>query len=247
MSKLSEYSKFDQLDTDSEEEPDTVVSAPTSTTAIPSPVSSPADEELRRDDSTKRFVFCYKGERVYEWEQSLSEVTLYVPAPPVLTNTTASSSGGIATKHKQHKHSIDCQISALHLKLGLKQQPPQYFLDQPTGGTVDATESTWCLEEVGGDDNDNDNGTTKEWMIVVYLQKANKGVVWDCVLTGSNTSTSGSGTTNARLNAFDLEEVKKAVLLERYGEENPGFDFSDADVNGSVPDPRTFMGGVSYQ
>ncbi len=37
------------------------------------------------------------------------------------------------------------------------------------------------------------------------------------------------------------------MLLERFGEEHPGFDFSQAALNGTVPDPRTFMGGVSYK
>jgi len=40
--------------------------------------------------------------------------------------------------------------------------------------------------------------------------------------------------------------VKKNILLERFQQENPGFDFSGADVNGMVPDPDKFMGGVSY-
>jgi len=33
-------------------------------------------------------------------------------------------------------------------------------------------------------------------------------------------------------------EVQKKILLERFQEENPGFDFSGADINGMVPDPR---------
>ena len=45
---------------------------------------------------------------------------------------------------------------------------------------------------------------------------------------------------------FD-EQVQKQLMLERFGEENPGFDFSGADFSGSVPDPRNFMGGVKYQ
>ena len=42
--------------------------------------------------------------------------------------------------------------------------------------------------------------------------------------------------------------VKKDFLktLERFQEENPGFDFSGASFNGQVPDPKNFMGGVGY-
>ena len=35
-------------------------------------------------------------------------------------------------------------------------------------------------------------------------------------------------------------------MLERFQEENPGFDFSGASFNGQVPDPKNFMGGVGY-
>jgi hypothetical protein len=28
--------------------------------------------------------------------------------------------------------------------------------------------------------------------------------------------------------------------------QNPGFDFSNAEFNGNVPDPQSFMGGVKY-
>ena len=40
------------------------------------------------------------------------------------------------------------------------------------------------------------------------------------------------------------KEVQKNLLLERFSKENPGFDFSNAQMNGNVPDPKEFMGGV---
>ena len=39
-------------------------------------------------------------------------------------------------------------------------------------------------------------------------------------------------------------EMQKELMLERFQEENPGFDFRGAQFNGSVPDPRSFMGGI---
>ena len=42
------------------------------------------------------------------------------------------------------------------------------------------------------------------------------------------------------------QEVQKKILLERFQEENPTFDFSGAEFNGQIPDPRTFMGGLNY-
>ena len=43
------------------------------------------------------------------------------------------------------------------------------------------------------------------------------------------------------------QEVQKNILLERFQEENPGFDFSQAQMNGQVPDATKFMGGVGYK
>jgi len=42
------------------------------------------------------------------------------------------------------------------------------------------------------------------------------------------------------------QEEQQRLLLERFQEENPGFDFSGATFNGQAPDPSIFMGGVKY-
>jgi len=41
--------------------------------------------------------------------------------------------------------------------------------------------------------------------------------------------------------------VQKKMMLERFAEEHPGFDFSGAEFSGSAPDARAFMGGVKYK
>lgn len=50
----------------------------------------------------------------------------------------------------------------------------------------------------------------------------------------------------SQLDPMAQEATKRQMMLERFQEENPGFDFSGAEFNGSAPDPRTFMGGVKY-
>ena len=65
------------------------------------------------------------------------------------------------------------------------------------------------------------------------LIKAIKAETWLCVFKNHD-----------KMNALDKEELQKKLLLERFQEEHGGFDFSDAQVNGNVPDPRTFMGGM---
>ena len=70
----------------------------------------------------------------------------------------------------------------------------------------------------------------------INLQKMNKAEVWDCALKGRG---------GEHLDLMSKEEAKKKILLERFQEEHPGFDFSNAEFNGAVPDARTFLGGVS--
>lgn len=48
-------------------------------------------------------------------------------------------------------------------------------------------------------------------------------------------------------NPMEVEKINKSLLLERFQEENPGFDFSSAEINGRVPEARTFMGGIRHQ
>ena len=69
--------------------------------------------------------------------------------------------------------------------------------------------------------------------IKITLIKAKKAETWTNVFKGHN-----------ELNVIQKEEVQKKLLLERFGEEHGGFDFSDAEISGNVPDPKTFMGGM---
>lgn len=217
MSKLSDYSKFDHLESSSDDEEPKSEGVTKDSTRLdqqnhqgaPLDDSSAKDAVIRRHPTiAKRFIFEQANNPIYEFEQSLNEVVLYIPAPPHVTSS-----------------NIVCRIQAHHLQLGLA-GADRFFLDEDTGGAVDTTESTWCLEE--------DHGVK---MIVIYLQKMAKGMVWPAVL---------SGKFDAKIDPLSLEQVKKDMMLERFQEEHPGMDFRDADFNGSVPDPRQFMGGVSY-
>lgn len=52
----------------------------------------------------------HAGKTVYEWEQSLEEVNLYIETPP-----------GVKADR------VDCKITPRHIRLGIKGNPP--FLD----------------------------------------------------------------------------------------------------------------------
>lgn len=226
MSLLSDYSKFDHLeDDDSDNEENSKQQqqqrrAPSSAEAAaaspsdnaPSPASTAASAVHKRHPAhANRFIFEYNGTAIYEWEQTLSEIVLYVPAPP-------------ATNGK-----IVCTISAHDLQLGLE-GAAQFFFDDSTFAAVDTAESTWCVEE--------DDNVAGKRVIAIYLHKAAKGVVWEAPLKDR--------IVDAVLDLASLQQVQKELMLERWREENPGMDFRGAEFNGSVPDPRTYMGGIRY-
>mmetsp|Transcript_66489 Transcript_66489/g.182355 ORF Transcript_66489/g.182355 Transcript_66489/m.182355 type:complete len:114 (-) Transcript_66489:441-782(-) len=74
----------------------------------------------------KRLKYEYQGRTIYEWEQTLEDVHMYVQPPP-----------GVTAKM------MDCKIGASHLKLGIKGNPP--FIDEDWEQTVNASESTWMM------------------------------------------------------------------------------------------------------
>ena len=146
-----------------------------------------------------RLVFAHGGRAIYEWEQSLEEVLVYIRPP-----------AGVRAAQ------LACAIAPRRLTLGIKGLPP--FLDEPLAATCVAKESLWGFE--AGE-------------MTVTLTKAAKGETWPCVCQG-----------HGALDALAEAAAHKRMLLERFGQEHPGFDFSGAEVSGAVPNPRTFMGGV---
>ena len=164
-----------------------------------------------------RIPFYHGEQKVYEWEQNLEEVLIYIQAPDCVLEKNRE----IVKKHLkpgQPLPKLDIKITPTHLSVGLKNYPP--YLSEDLSANVKSSESLWTLED--GE-------------IVITLEKAIKGETWMSVFKGQE-----------KLNPFQKEEMQKKMLLERFQEENHGFDFSDAEINGNVPDPRTFMGGLKY-
>lgn len=240
---MVDYRKFDHIgsDSDSDEEVDPVVraaeerqlqqlrsqlqgaTASSGTTTAGLAAELPPEPSLRAKPSTKhknRFRFEHGGRLIYEWEQTLSEVILYVPTPPGITK----------------KAQLEVVISAHHLVVALR-GAAQRYLDEDTGGPIVVGESTWFLE-----DNDDEAPGAGEKVLVVNFQKMQKAQAWACALRGA----AARAAEGAELDALSQEEVRKQLMRERFQEEHPGFDFSDADFNGAVPDARDFMGGVRY-
>ena len=244
MSKLSDYSKFDHLNVSDDEtdEATTAAAVMAAPTESESAFSSPRGTTRKHPTEQNRYIFEYSGQKVYEWEQSLEEVTIYIDAPPNLPKENAG-------------HFINVNILPTRLQVGMRGFD-RYFIDERTFDKVKVKESSWYL----GDG-----------VITCVLAKCFRGQTWEGVLCGHHDAAaavqqhnngeknsdrtdindadgngSGNAVVNESIDPLTKQEMQRTMMLERFQEENPGFDFRDASFNGEVPDPRTFMGGVGY-
>ena len=120
---------------------------------------------------TKRLTYEHQGRKIYEWEQSLEEVHVFIEVPP-----------GVRSKM------LDVTISAAHLKVGLKGNPP--FLDEPFQEKANATDSFWTLED---------------GVLHLSITKGSKGLNWSCLLQGHTVN-----------DPYTASEVQKSLMLERF-------------------------------
>lgn len=235
MSKLSDYSKFDHIDDVSSSDDDETDKVIPVAAAAPSQSAQPINNNIGRTKKhptePNRYIFEYSGQKVYEWEQSLDEVTIYIDAPPNLPKDNAGQY-------------VVVNILPAGLQVGLRGSD-RYFIDERTFDKVKVKESSWYIDD---------------GVITIVLAKVFRGQTWEGVLRGhldnnnaasaiksnDGNGKSGSSVKKECIDPLTRQEMQRTMMLERFQEENPGFDFRDAKFNGEVPDPRTFMGGVGY-
>ncbi|KAK1318092.1 hypothetical protein QJS10_CPB04g01753 [Acorus calamus] len=150
----------------------------------------------------KRHSFFHGEQKVFEWDQTLEEVNIYITLPP-----------GVPSKL------FFCNIRSTHVQVGIKGNSTLY-LDHDLASPVKTDSSFWTLED----------GTMH-----ITLQKRDKGQTWPSPILGQG-----------QLDPYTVDLEQKRLMLQRFQEENPGFDFSQAQFSGSCPDPKTFMGGVRF-
>nr|CAD1820254.1 unnamed protein product [Ananas comosus var. bracteatus] len=109
-----------------------------------------------------------------------------------------------------------CKIQSKHIEVGIRGNPP--YLNHELVHPVKTDSSFWTLED---------------GVMHVTLQKRDKGHTWPSPILGQGV-----------LDPYSADLEQKRLMLQRFQEENPGFDFSQAQFSGNCPDPRTFMGGI---
>ena len=147
----------------------------------------------------KRKRFEHDGRVIYEWEQNIEQLDMWIVPPP-----------GVTAKM------IDCVISNTHFRIGIKGNPP--FIDQDLHAAVIVSESLWMMED---------------GVLHINFQKQVLGDTWPSLLKG-----------HGGLSAAEQEQETQKIMLERFGREHPGFDFSQATFSGQTPDPKSFLGGI---
>ncbi len=216
---MVDYRKFDHIDTDSDEE----ISAPKE--LQPTIPSDQKPQPMTKKGKEGRFKFEHNGITIYEWEQSMNEVNIYIEPPP-----------GISRKQ------LDIVIGHNRLRVGIKGTNP--FIDENTGGAVKPDESLWTLLDgeininlqkmnkaeawecaLVGQAGQSIDAFTKEEVKKKLLLERFQEEVWCFIFT---------------VTLFTI------VSLTATTSQHPGFDFSSADFNGQVPDAREFMGGVKH-
>ncbi len=128
-SNMVDYRKFDKIDVSDDEDdhrPNDHIDTTSSTPKVPS--SSHPVKVMTKKGDEGRYKYEYQGRTIYEWEQSLEEVNIYINPPP-----------GVP------RHLFDIEISHTHVRVGIKGAPP--FIDEDTGGPVKVAESMWTLTD----------------------------------------------------------------------------------------------------
>jgi hypothetical protein len=70
---------------------------------------------------------------------------------------------------------------------------------------------------------------TEDGVLHIELDKAEEASTWPSAIAGH------------QIDVAKQQADQKRLMLERFQQEHPGFDFSGAQFTGDIPDPRTFM------
>jgi hypothetical protein len=133
---MVDYRKFASIiDSDEEEEQNSINMPasvqPSSSASIPPalPASmAPPLQQMTKKGKEGRFKYEFQGRTVYEWEQSLTDVNIFVVMPPEIT-----------------RKMLDISIAPHHLTVGIK--GASSYIDEDTGGYVKPHESTWLISD----------------------------------------------------------------------------------------------------
>ncbi|KAF5182551.1 Hsp20-like chaperones superfamily protein [Thalictrum thalictroides] len=130
-------------------------------------------------------MYKHTGQKVFEWDQTIDEVNIYITLPP-----------NVPTKL------FSCKIQAKHVEVGIKGNPP--YLNHDLTCPVKTDSSFWTLE----DD-----------IMHITLQKRDIGQTWASPILGQG-----------QLDPVTTDLEQKRLMLQRFQEEDPDFDYRCGSV-----------------
>ena len=180
------------------------------------------DDKLAAPNRHKFYVD--ENKLLYEWEQTLEEVNIFIPISSELKTkedlSVEITGKTIEIKKKKKKIGDDKNCVVLLPKLELYRQ------------TI-ADESVWTRDQSTGE-------------MHIQLVKLKKAEPWEAAfkehcrnLRGATGTNPASDEMSTKAEADErIEMDRRRMMLARFQKENPGFDFSDAEfeVGKEVPD-----------
>jgi hypothetical protein len=219
-------------------------------------------------------IHCCAGETIYEWDQTLEEVNLYISLPDTLPSRL-----------------LYCTIKPQHVELGVKGNPP--YLNHDLGGPVKVDSSFWTIEDrimhvtlqkrqkgqpwpsaIAGHGNLDaftadqeqrrlmlerfqEEVCTENFVLFLlhpklcFLKLSQSASLPSLLPIPSRNTTEDSGCTFCRMGlpeilGFDYYHLFWILIsyVHVLDVQHPGFDFSQAQFTGNVPNPSTFLGGI---
>ena len=104
-------------------------------------------EDVQKEFAKKaneRLQFKHEGRVVYEWEQNLEEVSIYIELPPVFRPKLREQMKK-QLQPGQTLPELEVKIEVGRVSVGIKGNPP--FLAENLGGQVKTGESYWMIED----------------------------------------------------------------------------------------------------
>lgn len=124
MSNISESSKVTtHLSADTKNLPQQPNTSPETASSSP-----PTFQTTKHATEKGRYLFHYKGQKVYEWEQTLEDIIVYIDAPP-----------------DTHASNFSITIHPNSLRVALKHHDRDFF-QEPLFSTIIPSESSWYLD-----------------------------------------------------------------------------------------------------
>ena len=110
-------------------------------------VDSGAIDEVQKQIAERakgRQQFKYGDRVVYEWDQTMDDVNIYIDPPPVFKPAIRRQMQA-QLQPGQKLPELDIKIEVTKLSVGIKGNPP--FLNETLGGSVKVAESFWMIED----------------------------------------------------------------------------------------------------